>query len=72
MANIRVKQKLEKIERELAEVANYTRLYGGISMKDARAILFRLEDIVGHAEKIYQDASGTDSSTYDVGFFRGR
>lgn len=52
MANPNVRKKIEKIVAELQALEKHVNMYGGIPEKDARAVLFRLEDLENAAAGI--------------------
>jgi hypothetical protein len=52
MANIRVRQALERIQAELNKVGEHAAQYSGISRKDASSVKWTCEDIAKTAMQI--------------------
>ena len=57
MANIRVKQALDKVDTELNQIAKHVAHYSGIDDKDAVHITRTLNDIITTAGQIKQFAN---------------
>ena len=54
MANIRIKNALEKIDSEVNRVGRHIVLYSGISRRDARAVELLAEDVAKTATQIME------------------
>jgi hypothetical protein len=57
MPNIRVKQAVERIAKELRQVRKHIEMYSGVDAKDARAVDRLALDIIDDAHRISDAAS---------------
>ena len=57
MPNIRVKQAIERIAKELRQVRKHIETYSGIDAKDARAVDRLALEIIDDAHRISDEAS---------------